>query len=103
MMRKMNITNWCNKEKCSITYEVLIHTSKNTINNDLFSSDPVITIGSNVSKIVEISKINMDSISTEKNPCAKYEMLTRIECKMDKVKYLENCTIQNFPKSFIIF
>ena len=86
----MNTTNLCNEEKCSIFYQVLIHTSKNTINNDLHSTDPIIAIGSNVSKEVKISKINMDSISTEKNPCATNEMLTRTDCQIDKVKYLEN-------------
>ena len=82
----MNITKWCNEEKCSFNYQVLIHTSKNTLNNDLLSTDPIITIGSKVWKTAEISKINMDSISTEKNPCATNETLTRTECQIDKVR-----------------
>ena len=80
----MNVTK-CNEKKCEIKYQVLIHSSRNTLNNDLHSTDPIITIGTKVKKTAEISKINMDSISTETNPCATNEKLTRIDCQIDKV------------------
>ena len=78
---------WCDEKFCPTKYEVLIHTSNNTLDNDLLSTNPMITIDPKVFKTTEISKINMDSISTEKNPCATNEMLTRTDCQIDKVTY----------------
>ena len=53
--------------------------------NDL-DTGPFVKIGYGDSIFAEISKSNLDSIATEKNPCINEdEILTRTECLLDKV------------------
>ena len=54
--------------ECNIQYDVLIHNSKETLTNDL-DTGLVVKMGLGETVFAEISKSNLDSISTEKNPC----------------------------------
>ena len=87
----LNISNGCNEETCNVTsvddvkYKVLIHGSKLTLNNDLHSTNPFVTVETKKNKIASISKSNLDSISTEENICAADETLIRTDCQKTKV------------------
>ena len=86
-MKKLD-SNWiCNNKTCNtMKYKVLIHTSKETLNNDLHSTDPIVTIDSKEqSKKALISKMNLDAISTENNACAADKTLNRHECRIRMV------------------
>ena len=71
---------------CSVKYNILIHNSRETLIND-YDTAPFVTIGLGEAILAEISKSNLDSIATEKNPCIyEDDKLTRTECLIDKVK-----------------
>ena len=73
------------KYECGVQYHILIHNSRETLINDL-DTGPFVKIGYGDSIFAEISKSNLDSIATEKNPCINEdEILTRTECLLDKV------------------
>ena len=55
--------------------EVLIHSSEDSLNNALYGTEPI-TISSGISTTARISKTNLNSISTEGDPCADEETLT---------------------------
>ena len=71
---------------CSVKYNILIHNSRETLIND-WDTAPFVTIGLGEAILAEISKSNLNSIATEKNPCIyEDDKLTRTECLIDKVK-----------------
>ena len=55
---------------CKIKYHVIIHDSMETLNNDM---DDYVSMGIGEAKLVEVSKTNLKSISTEDNPCIEEE------------------------------
>ena len=66
-------------------YDVLIHSSKETLINDL-ETEPIVTMGINQGKLVKISKSNLITIATDENPCTDDEkLLVRTECDIKKV------------------
>ena len=93
-MEKLD-SNWtCNNETCNtIKYKVLIHTSKETLNNDLHNTDPSVTIDSKNGKTASISKMNLDAISTENRACAADKTLNRHECRIRKVNSHYYCIL----------
>ena len=70
---------------CDVKYDVLIHNSRETLINDL-DTEPIVTMKMGEAIFAEISKSNLDSIATEKNPCIyEEEKKTRTECLLNKV------------------
>ena len=54
-----------------------------TLNNDI---DDYVTMGIGEGKLVEVSKTNLKSISTEDNPCIEEEdKLIRTDCQLREV------------------
>ena len=86
-MEKLDSYWTCNNETCNtMKYKVLIHKSKETLNNDLHNTDnPIVAIDSKNGKTASISKINLDAISTENSACVADKTLNRHECRVRKV------------------
>ena len=68
----------------SLKFEVLIHSSAESLNNALHSTEPI-TISSGTETTVRFSKSNLNSISTEGDPCADEETLTGADLAIRKV------------------
>ena len=58
-------------------FEVLIHSSEESLNNALYDIEPI-TISKGDVKKAMFTKTNLNSISTEVDPCADEETLTCI-------------------------
>ena len=72
---------------CSIRYGyyVLIHDSGDSWINE-FETAPIVKVRSGETIFAKISKINLDSIATEKNPCNdNVEKRTGTECLLHEV------------------
>ena len=83
---KLKPYSGCTREICSIEYKVLIHSSKESLNNDLHSSNPIVTVKYKKKTKALITKIKLHSISTEENYCAPEDTLIRCACQLKKVK-----------------
>ena len=64
--------------------EVLIHSAKESVSNAYFGIK-AISIHADEKKTALITKSNMNSISTEENPCADDKTLTRADSAIKKV------------------
>ena len=72
--------------------------------NDL-DTEPIVIMKMGEAIFAEISKSNLDSIATEKNPCIyEEEKLTRTECLLDKV-YIKQLSmyISSTTYEYILF
>ena len=56
-------------------FKVLIHSSEESLNNALYNTEPI-TISYGYSTTATFSKTNLNSISSEGDPCADEETLT---------------------------
>ena len=65
-------------------FSILIHSAKESLNNTLYVTKPI-TISARESKTAMITKCNLNSISTEEDPCANDETLTRADSAIKKV------------------
>ena len=81
--------NDCGKsicEKKDVKYKVLIHDSKKTLNSDLQGTEyPSLIVEADKDPKGSISKLNLDSISTNENSCAADETSIRDGCQVKKV------------------
>ena len=68
-------------------FSILIHSAKESLNNTLYVTKPI-TISARESKTAMITKCNLNSISTEEDPCANDETLTRADSAIKKVPHL---------------
>ena len=64
--------------------EVLIHSSEESLNNALYGTAPI-TVRPKFSTTATFSKTNLNSISTEGDPCADEETLTGADLAIRKV------------------
>ena len=69
--------------------EVLIHNGKESLNNTLYGTEPLV-INTGMSKKVMITKRNLNSISTVEDPCADDNTLTRADAAIKKVVENQN-------------
>ena len=83
---KLKPYSGCTREICNVEYKVLIHSSKESLNNDLHSSNPIVTVKYKKKTKALITKIKLHSISTEENYCAPDDILIRCACQLKKVK-----------------
>ena len=67
-----------------IPYWVLIHPSRKTLYNDE-STYKAITIRPNNEKVVTMTKIHLEAISSDDNPCISGDEATNMICKIEKV------------------
>ena len=65
-------------------FKVLIHSSEQSLNNALYNTEPI-TISSGYSTTAMFSKTNLNSISSEGDPCADEETLTGADFAIKKV------------------
>ena len=64
--------------------QVLIHSSEESLNNALYGTAPI-TVRPKFSTTATFSKTNLNSISTEGDPCADEETLTGADLAIRKV------------------
>ena len=74
------------KKEPKIPYWVLIHPSSKTLLNDE-SSYRSVKIHKTEAKTVTLSKINLESISSQDNPCISDDSPTDMVCRMEKVRF----------------
>lgn len=94
-MEKFNNSKYCDRisldiciEKYQLNYMkyyILIHSSKETLINDL-ETEPIVTMGIQQGKLAKITKSNLNAIATDANPCTNDDkLLVRAECELKKV------------------
>ena len=76
----------CTEEMCNVEYKVLIHSSKKSLNNDIHSANPIVTVQYKKETKALFTKTRLDSISTEENYCAPDDTLIRCACQLKKVQ-----------------
>ena len=88
IFEKLNSTGLCGYMNCYYYgYNVFIHNSSETLINDLDTA-PFVEVGFGETIFAKISKKNLDSIATEKNPCNDDDKkLTGYECLSNEVVY----------------
>ena len=104
-MEKLNNSNYNGLYSCSthpvcpyVRYDVLIHSSKETLINDLHT-EPIVTMDYiQQGKRVKISKSNLNTIATDENPCTDDEkLLVKTECDLKKV-----CTMHKLNSAYYL-
>ena len=70
----------------SPNFEVLIHSSEESLNNALYGTEPITIMEGDV-KTAMFTKTNLNSISTQADPCADEETLTGADLAIKKVIY----------------
>ena len=81
MAEKLNLANI---PKYLNYVEVFIHNGKESLNNTIYDTEPIV-INTGMSKKVKITKSNLNSISTIEDPCANDDTLTRADAAIKKV------------------
>ena len=67
-------------------FEVLIHSSEESLNNALYDIEPI-RISKDYVETAMFTKTNLNSISTQADPCADKETLTGADLAIKKVIY----------------
>ena len=79
-----------------LRYGVLIHPSRSTMLNDE-ASYPYFTVSQGENKLVSLSKLNLDSIDHDENPCNDNDIESSMMCRVQKSNQMfvkeHNCTL----------